>query len=452
MAAIAGIARPGQDMLVNQMLDRMAHRGPAGRFVRTMEGVTLGVAWGAAQTGAGHILAEQGLALDSANAGHFAQALAVAGRFVLKRDPLGVAPLYYGHTSQEVLCFASEVKGLLGLTKGISELPPGCLYKEGEVLPYFQLACQPPLSDAAEVVAQQLRLRLEQAIGECDIFPEAGSWLSGGLDSSVMAALARRTRPVLHTFAAGTPAAPDLSYARIVADFIGSHHHEVVVSLPDLLAALPQVIYHLESFDALLVRSSLTNYLVARRAAEYVPAVFSGEGGDELFAGYEYLKRMDTSDLPSELVDIATRLHNTALQRVDRCASAHGTVALVGFLDPTVVEYALRIPAEYKLHQGVEKWVLRQAVTDLLPDAVLNRTKAKFWEGAGVSELVAQCAEEQISESEFRRERRLPGGGQINSREELLYYRIFREHFGTQVDLNWMGRTKGAPVEQLVVL
>jgi asparagine synthetase B (glutamine-hydrolysing) len=182
-----------------------------------------------------------------------------------------------------------------------------------------------------------------------------------------MAALAKKRVPKLHTFAAGLPGAPDLKFARQMASYIKSEHHEVIVSLDEILSVLPDVIYSLESFDALLVRSSILNFLVARQAARFTPAVFSGEGGDELFAGYEYLKSVPPQSLSAELVDILKRLHNTALQRVDRCASANGTLPHVGFLDPEVVKYALGIPAEFKLHDGVEKWILRESVSDLLP-------------------------------------------------------------------------------------
>jgi asparagine synthase (glutamine-hydrolysing) len=264
-----------------------------------------------------------------------------------------------------------------------------------------------------------------------------------------MAALARPYIESLHTFAAGFAGAPDLEYAQIVARHIGSIHHEVIPTLDELLDLLPEVIYHLESFDALLVRSSMMNYRVAKAASDFVPAVFSGEGGDELFAGYHYLKQLPLESLADELVDITARLHNTALQRVDRCSAAHGTVAYVGFLDPEVVEYALRIPPEHKIFNGAEKWILRRAVYDLLPERVILREKAKFWEGAGVEELLAQHAEEAVSDADFGRMRRLPNGDELASKEELFYYRIFREHFGDLAHDGWMGRTKQAPAGEI---
>ncbi len=445
MSGIAGMAQIGKQELVNQMLDKIAHRGPAGREIIEVEGATLGIVWTRPQHGARAALSQSRLAQDEAGAGHLAQAQAIAAGLLLKRDELGVAPLYYGHTTDRVLCFASEVKALLQATSDINELLPGHQYADGQMQQYYGPEKQPPMADSPEHMARELRRRLEASVAGRIGDGEVGAWLSGGLDSSTLAALARPHARTFHTFAAGAAGAPDLEHARAVADYIRSEHHEVIVSFEDMLAALPSVIYHLESFDALLVRSSITNYLVGQAASEYAPAVFSGEGGDELFAGYEYLKSLDPAQLPDELIDIIGRLHNTALQRVDRCASAHGTVAHMGFLDPNVVDYALRIPAEYKLRQGVEKWILRRAMEGALPESVLNRTKAKFWEGAGVGEQLAQHAEQHISDGDFGRERTLPNGWKLNTKEELLYYRIFSQFFGNLPGLAWMGRTKGAP-------
>lgn len=452
MSGIAGIALGGKRIEVNQMLDQIAYRGPAGRAVIETPNATIGVVATYVQSETIQDLIKKGIARDEAGDGHQAVAQTTTMGLQLQRDPLGIAPLYYGYNEDGALCFASEVKALIQATRDINEFPPGYRMDGKHEKPYYLFDNYEALSDDPEAVARELRKRLENAVekriltnnlGDYSI----GAWLSGGLDSSTLAALARPLVDRLTTFAAGVPGAPDLENARMVSQFIQSDHHEVVVNLKDMLEALPDVIYHLESFDAWLVRSSVTNYLVAQRASDYVPAVFSGEGGDELFAGYSYLKQLEPMQLHNELIDITGRLHNTALQRVDRCASAHGTVAHVGFLDPQVVDYALRIPVSYKLHDGVEKWILRQAVTDLLPEQVLMRPKAKFWEGAGVESQIAQYANDTITDRDFERGRCLGKSLRINSKEELYYYRIFHEHFGELEDFTWMGRTKGTPIQ-----
>ncbi len=447
MSGIAGIERAGARADVEKMLGRLNHRGPAGSEIIETGTATLGLVFSASEAQAVEDLRQRRMARDGEGHSRLAEARSAGNRLTLTRDALGVAPLYYGRLAAGTLCFASEVKALVPLTGKIQELPPGSLYDGVQIQTYFRLAQQPLLHVSPTRIAQELRRRLAVAVERHIGNGEVGAWLSGGLDSSAMAALARPHVNRLHTFAAGVDGAPDLAYAAEAAAFIGSDHHEVVVTFAQMLVTLPVVIYHLESFDALLVRSSITNYLVAQAAADFVPAVFSGEGGDELFAGYAYLKALDPAMLPDELIDIIGRLHNTALQRVDRCASAHGTVAHVAFLNPEVVEYALQIPAEFKLRDGVEKWILRRALDGALPESVLNRTKAKFWEGAGVGDLLARYAEGRVSDADFRAERTLANGWTLNTKEELLYYRIFREHYGELEDLAWMGRTKGAPLD-----
>ncbi len=447
MTAIAGIARAGQTEQVSRMLDRLSHRGKHWCEIREAEETTFGVLGSRVQQAD---LKEfpKGIVRDQASAGHFAQAQARNGGFELRRDRLGVRPLYYGWTSDDAFCFASEVKGLLAVTRDVHEMPPGYSFDGVEMKKQAEGTLQPELNESVETIARELRKRLEASVAERARIGngDVGSWLSGGLDSSVMVALARPHVSKLHTFAAGMAGAPDLEFARIAADFVGTEHHERVIQPEEMFASLGDVIYALESFDAWLIRSSVMNYLVAQTAADYVPAVFSGEGGDELFAGYDYLKSLDPASLPSELVDIVNRLHNTALQRVDRCSSAFGTVAHVGFLDDGVVDYALQIPASMKLRDGVEKWILRKAMEGTMPDSVLWRAKAKFWQGAGVEDFLARHAEEQISDADFKKERTLPNGVQLNTKEELFYYRLFRERFGDFEDLSWMGRTKGSPV------
>ncbi|MBP7933423.1 MAG: asparagine synthase [Phycisphaerae bacterium] len=443
MAGIAGIVGTGKSESVSRMLTRMAHRGRAGHKVVETKGTTLGAVWPAGARRP--ILREHHVACDSIGNGQFAEARANDGTLTLSRDPIGAVPLYYGQHADGSLCFASEVKGLLEMTRDVNELPPGCQYDGQHLIRGDELQVRGTITEQPEDVATTLWACLDGAVRSRIHQHTMGAWLSGGLDSSAIAALVRPHVRRLYTVAGGVAGSPDLGFARQVADVIRSDHHEVVISLPEMLHVLPTVIYHLESFDALLVRSSIINYLVARRMAELAPETFSGEGGDELFAGYDYLKTLESCHLAQELVDLIGRLHNTALQRVDRSAAAHGLVAHVPFVNPTIVDYATRIPVEFKIRNGIEKWILRQAMKDLLPPAVLNRPKAKFWQGAGVGDLLSNHADQHISNEEFRHQRNLDNGWMLNSKEELMYYRIFKDAFGTLENLSWMGRTKGAP-------
>lgn len=446
MAGIAGIAKGGCSDKVKGMLESIKHRGSDRITLSENHGTTTGISYNNSEEK--HVLEylDSGRFCDSKGSFHCAWAKPLAGDFILKRDEIGVVPLYYGWDSEDTLYFASEVKALLPHLTEIEIMPPGNIMENRQIYRYYELSNKGTVkNDNPDVIARLLKEKLEGAVKDFIDNDDVGSWLSGGLDSSTICAIATKYVNRLQTFAAGVEGAPDLEYAREVAKYIKSDHHEVRVTAKEMIRTLPEVIFHLESFDALLVRSSVTNFIVAEKASEYVPEVFSGEGGDELFAGYEYLKHLPSGQLTAELIKITNSLHNTALQRVDRCSSAHGTIAHVPFLHPGVVEYAVSIPAGLKLHNGIEKWILRKAMEDDLPEGVMNRPKAKFWEGAGVKEIISTYAEKNITDKDFRNERRLYNGWTLNTREELYYYRIFRDHFGDNINLGWMGRTENSP-------
>lgn len=462
MAGIAGIALPGRQQDVVRMLGKIIHRGNDRAKMLEKKDVTMQAAWPEVQGRPTPLSLQMSAVWDGVSAPvpepvslskrtePFALAAVSDDGLFLARDMLGVKPLYYGKLDGS-LAFASEVKALLTVTDDVHEFPPGTWYTPESGFQSFGKVKSGTLPyNGAERIASELRLKLEQAIIRRAAADEMGTWLSGGVDSSAIAALARPHVRVLHSFVSGVEGAPDVDYGGRMAEFLGTEHHVLIVTLDDLLAALPEVIYHLESFDALLVRSSITNYLTSKMVSDYVGAVYSGEGGDELFAGYDYIKDLPAERIPEECEDIVMRLHNTALQRVDRSAQAHGVIPFVPFTDREVVEFALSIPPEYKVYRGngapVEKWILRKAVEDTVPESVLWRPKAKFWQGAGVQELLSDHAESTVSDADFQRERILQNGWKLNSKEELMYYRIFKEHFGELAQLDWMGRTKGAPV------
>ncbi|MHB1190927.1 MAG: asparagine synthase B [Armatimonadota bacterium] len=352
------------------------------------------------------------------------------GSLLLARDPLGIKPLYTSRRG-ETIYFASEMKALQGIVPEFEEFPAGHLYHTGAgLLRYFEMPGGSVVQMSVEEAKGGIRRYLERAV-EKRLMSDVplGVFLSGGLDSSIIAAVAAR-EPGLNTFSVGMESSEDRKYAWMVAEYLGTRHHEEVYTLDDMLQALPQVIYHLESYDAALVRSAVPNYFLARLAGKHVKVVLSGEGADELFSGYHYLKEFDGDRLHRELVEITESLHNTNLQRCDRMTMAHGIEGRVPFLDVDLLRFAFSLPTELKLGpEGTEKWVLREAFADCLPDEVVYRRKSKFSEGCGSSQKLAEVAEDRISDSEFERESRLPSGRRIKNKEELMYYRIFREFY-----------------------
>jgi asparagine synthase (glutamine-hydrolysing) len=187
------------------------------------------------------------------------------------------------------------------------------------------------------------------------------------LDSSIIAAVARQYKDKLHTFSVGLEGSPDLMAARRVAEHIDSTHHEYIISPEEILEMLPEIIYTLESFDQDLVRSAIPTYFCSRMASNYVKVILTGEGADELFAGYTYYRDyQNQSSLHQELHRSVKSLHNINLQRVDRMTMAHGLEARVPFLSTEMISLAQTIPVEMKLRkmasgEKIEKWVLRKA-------------------------------------------------------------------------------------------
>jgi asparagine synthase (glutamine-hydrolysing) len=243
-----------------------------------------------------------------------------------------------------------------------------------------------------------------------------GVFLSGGLDSSIIAAIAvreaRERGYVLPTFAVGTEGSGDLVAARVVAEHLGTEHHERVVTPAEARAALPVAVRSIESFDPSLVRSAVPNYLLSELAARTVKVVLTGEGADELFAGYDYVCDLPgEAELHDELVRTVENLHGLNLQRCDRVTMAHGLEGRVPFLDLDMIELALAIPAGWKLSgpDRPEKLILREAFAGDLPDAILWRKKEQFGDGSGAADVLQAAGEpdEQAYQAIF--EAHLPG-------------------------------------------
>lgn len=374
--------------------------------------------------------------------GMFAFVLASRSRIIAARDPLGIKPLYVAKIGAG-FAFASELKAFDGIDiDSVEAIPPGTLFDSIDGWRTWYRTPHGAAEAEADLdvhrTALELRLVMEEAVAKWMVADvDVGSFLSGGLDSSIIAALAQKIRasegkPPLKTFSVGTPGSPDLVAARRVADHIGSEHYEYAFTADDLVEALPHVIYHLESADIDLVRSAVPTLFAARLARQHVKAVLTGEGADELFAGYTYHHAY--IDNPRALADELTRslgtMHNINLQRVDRVTMAESLEARTPFLDRDLIDFAQSVPASLKMKrtdpdaleatgQTTEKWILRKACADLLPDDLTWRKKAQFDEGSGtVSALEGALA-------------KLTGKAGPISREEeaALYEQMLRDQY-----------------------
>jgi asparagine synthase (glutamine-hydrolysing) len=366
-----------------------------------------------------------------------------SGLFIA-RDPLGVKPLYISQENNEVF-FASEMKTIAKMVSDFIEFPIGSCYQTGKgfkkvfTLPW-EIDFTIDNNEAIEGIQHYLDIAVQKRIAADE---KMGVYLSGGLDSSIIAALTTQAMPGVDSFAVGMKDSEDLKHARLCAEYLGTNHHEYVYDINEMLKVLPDVIYNLESYDAALVRSAVPNYLLARLASNYVNVVFSGEGADELFCGYSYMKDMPEEKLYKEIKKLIRSLHHTSLQRGDRMARAFNIETLVPFLDIDFIKFALKIPVSMKIgprKQG--KWVLRKTFKNILPEKIVFRRKSKFSIGAGSYNTLAQIAEERISDSEFRREAYTMSGQPIQSKEELMYYRIFKEFFPSEAAEEAIGFTE----------
>lgn len=393
-----------------------------------------------------HLYEEDGADMLRDLDGMFAIALASHNGLLLARDPLGIKPLYYAQNGDTFFA-ASELKAFPQVDN-IQMLPAGHAMLAGS-LPWRFAPSFPPEdtlhSPLLKDILPEIRRRLERAVVKrlmSDV--PVGVYLSGGLDSSLIAAIMRPHVSILHSFTAGMEGAPDLAAAREVSHFLDTKHHELVYTGKDIACAVPEVIRHLESFDAPLVRSALPMYFVSKLVAEHVKVVLSGEGADELFAGYAYLAQLGGgARLKQELAAMVVRLQDTNLQRADRMSMAHGLEARVPFLDTGLVRYLSRLPVEVLEPRAnrPEKWLLREAFRGLLPPTILNRKKMKFSEGAGSSEVMARIVAASIDAAEFERERCVSEKLVLRSPEELYYYRIWRKAMPALISPALVGRT-----------
>lgn len=362
--------------------------------------------------------------------------------YIAARDPIGIRPLYYGYDESGTIIFASEAKNLVGLTAKIMPFPPGHYYRQGEFICYCDIAnVEQVLPDDLETVCQNIREKLVCGV-EKRLVADAkvGFLLSGGLDSSLVCAIAaKKSKTPIRTFAIGmSEDAIDLKYAKQVADFIGSEHTEVIICKEDVIGALETVVHLLGTFDITTIRASIGMYLVCKWIHEHtdVRVLLTGEVSDELF-GYKYTDFAPSAEAFQEEAGKRVReLHMYDVLRADRCISVNSLEARVPFGDLDFVRYVMAIEPEMKRNKyGKGKYLLRHAFEgDYLPQDILYREKAAFSDAVGHSmvDYLKAYADSCYTEEQYEQKRCNYTHAQPFTKESLLYRELFEKYYPGQ--------------------
>ncbi|MBF04592.1 MAG: asparagine synthase B [Flavobacterium sp.] len=373
--------------------------------------------------------------------------------YFIARDHMGIIPLYIGWDQNGTFYVASELKALEGYCTKIELFPPGHYMssKDGEFVKWYHrewTEYEAVKENATSIEA--IKTALEAAVKR-QLMSDVpyGVLLSGGLDSSITSAIAKKFAqkriesedktdawyPQLHSFAVGLDGSPDLKAAQKVADHLGTIHHEIKFTIQEGLDAIRDVIYNIETYDVTTIRASTPMYLMARVIKSMgIKMVLSGEGSDELFGGYLYFhKAPNAKEFHEETVRKLSKLHMYDCLRANKSLAAWGIEGRVPFLDKEFMDVAMRINPQDKMINGerMEKWVLRKAFEDMLPESVAWRQKEQFSDGVGYSwidtlkELVAkEITDEQLANAKYKFPIQTP-----TSKEEYYYRSIFAEHF-----------------------
>ena len=364
---------------------------------------------------------------------------------IAARDPIGIRPLYYGYLPGGDIIFASEAKNLVGVCGRILPFPPGHYYQDGKFVCYRQISKPVAvIDDDVETACKKIHDKLVAGIEKrLDADAPVGFLLSGGLDSSLVCAVAARcSKKPIKTFSIGMDIdAIDLKYAKQVADYIGSDHTEVIISKEDVLEALPHVVALLGTYDITTIRASIGMYLVCKYIHENTDlrVLLTGEISDELF-GYKYT---DFAPSPAAFQQEAEKrireLHMYDVLRADRCISVNSLEARVPFGDLDFVEYVMALNPERKVNSyGKGKYLLRHAFEgDYLPHDILMREKAAFSDAVGHSMVddLKEYAESCYTDEQYETRRRLYPFATPFTKESLLYRELFERYYPGQAEM-----------------
>ncbi len=374
-------------------------------------------------------------------------------KYLIARDHMGIIPLYIDWDKQNIFYVSSELKSLEGVCNKIELFPPGHYLdsSDGKLIKWY--IPNWTLFDSVKDSETKIKLihdSLSAAVKR-QLMSDVpyGVLLSGGLDSSITSALAKKFAskriesndqqdawwPQLHSFSVGLERAPDLKAAKIVADHIGTIHHEINFTVQEGIDAIRDVIYHLETYDVTTVRASTPMYLMARAIKSLgIKMVLSVEGADELFGGYLYFhKAPNSKEFHEETVRKLDKLHKYDCLRANKSLAAWGIEGRVPFLDKEFIDVAMGINPEDKMIKNgrIEKWVLREAFKDYLPESVLWRQKEQFSDGVGYSwiDSLKELVSKEVSNSDFENASKIFPINPPQNKEEFYYRSIFKDHF-----------------------
>ncbi len=371
--------------------------------------------------------------------------------YFVARDHVGICPLYIGWDREGVVYFASEMKALNDSCVKIEEFPPGHYYfgSEKKFVQWYKPTWK-EIVPTEKISLLKLREALESAVKRqlmCDV--PYGVLISGGLDSSLIAAIASKFRkkriesgdkeeawwPRLHSFSIGLQDSPDLKHAREVATYLGTVHHEIIFTIQEGLDAIRDVIYHLETFDVTTVRAATPMYLMARKIKSMgIKMVLSGEGADEVFGGYLYFHMApNAKEFHEETVRKLFMLSKYDCLRANKATAAWGLEVRVPFLDKEFMDVAMAIDPQEKMCPGtmMEKYILRKAFEGYLPENILWRQKEQFSDGVGYSwiDTLKKQAEEKVTDDMLAAAKKIFPEQTPSSKEEYLYREIFDSYF-----------------------
>tara|TARA_B100001093_G_scaffold503131_1_gene557084 strand:- start:614 stop:2290 length:1677 start_codon:yes stop_codon:yes gene_type:complete len=376
--------------------------------------------------------------------------------YFVARDHMGIIPLYIGWDADKIFYVSSELKALEGVCNKIELFPPGhyLLSTKDDYIKWYDRDWREynEVKNAKSDI-KKLRDSLEQAIKR-QLMSDVpyGVLLSGGLDSSITSAVAKKYSemriesnnkqpawwPQLHSFSVGLEGSPDLAAAKLVADHIGTIHHEIIFTIQEGLDAIKDVIYNLETYDITTVRASTPMYLMARVIKSMgIKMVLSGEGADEIFGGYLYFHKAPNSrEFHDETVRKLDKLHMYDCLRANKSLAAWGIEGRVPFLDKEFMDVAMSLNPEDKMIKGdrIEKWILRKAFEEYLPESIVWRQKEQFSDGVGYNwiDSLKKVVKDKISDKKMKEALSRFPVQTPTTKEEYYYRSLFSEHFPSE--------------------